>query len=68
MKADESICDTCENYYQSPSGCADGCWENMLGSHIIPYLNQHYYEQRRDGLKNHCKAYRKIQLNNLQRK
>jgi len=57
VKDDKVICDNCSNYFQHPSGCTEGCWENLKNPF---YMTQYYYEQRRDGYKKSCKGFKPL--------
>jgi len=53
----KTICDNCDNYSVSPGGCSESCWEYKDNPF---YLTRGYFEDRSEGNKKSCKAFKKI--------
>ena len=58
-KEPKRVCDKCENFEISPGGCVETCHAVRTESNAA-YNFQPYAEERMNGNKTQCKAYRKL--------
>jgi len=58
MKEDEIICDKCDHYYTTPSGCGESCFKVRQDG--MMFFTKGYFEDRLSGNKLTCKGFKKI--------
>lgn len=58
LKEEEIICDRCENYYTTPSGCGSSCFRVRRDGLFV--FTPAYFEEREKGEKLSCKGFEKI--------
>ena len=57
---DITICDRCDHYSVSPGGCTEICNAQRIGSKHIIWMDDLYVQERMNGNKKHCKAFKKL--------
>ena len=60
MKAEERICDKCNNFEVTMDCTTEICHAKKDGSKVIPKITDYYIEERMYGDKKNCKCFAKI--------